>query len=84
MANKSVQTKVTVAASDNFGAWLKASMKKEGISCQKLANAIGLERKTIQNYINNKHSPRLDTLAVLFDYFGRTEISIDLHERQEK
>ena len=84
MANKNIpQTIVTIAAADNFAAWLKACMKKEHLSCEKLARNIGYERKSILNYLNGKTSPRLDTVAVLFDYFGRTEITINLYERQE-
>lgn len=84
MANKNiVQTIVTINAAENFAGWLKERMKVEGLTCEKLASAIGVERKTILHYLNGQSSPRLDTLAVLFDYFGRTSIIIPLNERKE-
>ena len=83
MANHNIpQTVVTIAAADNFGEWLQERMKAEHITCEKLAQAIGIERKAILNYIHGKTSPRLDTLAVIFDYFGKTSINIELNPRK--
>ncbi len=83
MANHNIpQTVVTIAASDNFGKWLLERMKAENVTCGKLAQAIGVERKAILNYIHGNTSPRLDTLAVIFDYFGRTSINIELKPRK--
>lgn len=83
MANHNIpQTVVTIAAADNFGKWLQERMKAEHVTCGKLAQAIGVERKAILNYIHGNTSPRLDTLAVIFDYFGRTSISIEINPRK--
>ena len=79
MANKRIeQNIITVSAAENFGKWLKESMKKEHLSCERLAKIIGVERKSILNYINGKTSPRLDVVAMLFAYFDENEITIKI------
>ena len=83
--NKSITpTVATVAAADNFADWLKTEMKKSGVSCAQLAHAIGYERKAIISYLAGKTSPRLDTLAAIFSYFGEYRISIEINPRREE
>ena len=84
MANKSITpTVATVAAAYNFADWLREKMTEKRITCAQLAHAIGYERKTIMSYLAGKSSPRLDTLAAIFSYFGEYRITIEINPRRE-
>ena len=83
MANHNIpQTVATIAAADNFGEWLQERMKAEHVTCERLAQAIGVERKAILNYIHGNTSPRLDTIAAIFSYFGEYRIDIEINPRK--
>ena len=84
MANKSITpTVATVAAAYNFADWLREKMTEKRITCAQLARAIGYERKAIMSYLSGKSSPKLDTLAEIFAYFGENRISIEINPRRE-
>ena len=83
MSNKSITpTVATIAASENFADWLKEQMKKNRVSCDKLARAIGYERKAVLGWTSAKSSPRLDTVAAIFSYFGKYRIEIEINPRK--
>lgn len=54
------------------------------MSPRELAKATGISSTAIYDYLNGYRSPKLDTLAVIFDYFGETEIKISLKEPNNK
>ena len=85
MANKSIKLSsvATVSAADNFADWLREKMTERRVSCVQLAQAIGYERKAILSYLSGKSSPKLDTLAAIFSYFGENRISIEINPRRE-
>lgn len=84
MANKSITpTVATVSAAYNFADWLREKMTEKRITCAQLAHAIGYERKAIISYLAGKTSPRLDTLAAIFSYFGEYRITIEINPRRE-
>ena len=77
--NKRIEpTRATVYASEFFATWLRVSMQENGVSCAKLARAIGLERKAILSYLNGQTSPKLEAVAAIFNYFGADRISIPI------
>ena len=82
--NKSITpTVATVAAADNFADWLKTEMKKNGVTSVQLAKAIGYERKAVLLWTSAKASPKLDTVAAIFSYFGKNRIEIEINPRIE-
>ena len=49
---------------------LKKLRIKNGISQQKLADAIGTSQQSVNKYENHKIEPDIDTLIRIADYFG--------------
>ena len=82
--NKTITpTTGTAAASIWFAEYLnkklgnfKAGPRPE--SAVKLANAVGVDRKTIYAYARLQRSPKLDVVAKILEYYGETEINIPL------
>ena len=68
----------TVNATENFSAWLTEKMKETGTTDRRLAEHVGLERKTILKYRRGQLSPKLNVMAAIFAYFGETTIHISL------
>lgn len=59
----------------NFGKWLKAERKKQGLSQWQLANMCGMDHSMISHYENTKRYPRLDSYYKLLKALGyRIEI----------
>ena len=85
MSNKSITpTIATVSAADNFADWLRSKMDEKGVTCAQLATALGYERKAIMAYRTCQTSPKLDTLAAIFAYFGENRITIEINPRREE
>ena len=83
MSNKSILPTVqTIAAADNFAEWLREKMTERHLSAEQVAHAIGYERKAILSYLNCKSSPKLNTIAALFAYFGEYRITIEINPRR--
>ena len=79
--NKRIEpNKATINANKFFAAWLRIAMEKNHISCEKLAKAIGLERKAILSYLNCQTSPKLETVAAIYAYFNCERIFIPIAE----
>lgn len=68
----------TVNATENFSAWLTEKMAETKTSEAKLAEHVGLERKSIIKYKLGQISPKLDVMAAIFAYFGETSIHVSL------
>ena len=80
--NKSMTPTVqTIAAAENFADWLRTQMRRRGLTCAQLAQAIGYERKAIVAWRVAKTAPRLDAVAALFAYFGKDRIEIEINPR---
>lgn len=52
----------------NFGKNLDQKLKETRITRVELAEAIGVTRTTIWNYINNKRRPDMETFAKIADF----------------
>lgn len=76
-------SRITVNVYDNFASWLKEKMAYYGTSSDELARAVGMRRSTISAYLNNQRSPKLEIVAMIFDFFGEDEIRISLKEAKE-
>ena len=68
----------TVNATRNFSSWLTEKMTETNTSETKLAEHVGLERKSIIKYKLGQSSPKLDVMAAIFAYFGETSIHVSL------
>ena len=84
MNKNAPQTVQTIAAADNFADWLRTELKNNHISMTQLANAIGYERKAVISWAGGKTSPRLDAIALVFAYFGKNRIEIEINPRKEE
>ena len=73
----------TVNATKNFSAWLTEKMQETGITDRRLAEHIGLERKSIIKYRLGQSSPKLDVMAAIFAYFGESAIHISLLDHND-
>ena len=82
--NKSISPTVhTVNATKNFCTWLTEKMAETNTSETKLAEHVGLERKSICKYKLGQSSPKLDVMAAIFAYFGESTIHISLMDHTE-
>lgn len=74
----------TTAASTWFAEYLQKKLgghqcgRPRNDNAVKLADAIGVERKSIYAYARGERSPKLDIVAKVLEYYGETEISIPL------
>lgn len=73
----------TVNATKNFSAWLTEKMAETNTSETKLAEHVGLERKSIIKYRSRQSSPKLDVMAAIFAYFGETSIHVSLFDHSD-
>lgn len=81
MANKSItQTICTIRAQDNFADWLKQKMEESDTSPAELAQAIGLNKRSIEAYLRKDRYPKLDVLAEIYAYFDENWIQIPLYK----
>lgn len=71
-------THASIIARQNFANWLTRKMEEWNLTDDALANAIGLDRKTILRYRHCQAVPRMDVVATIYAYFGEKKISIDL------
>lgn len=77
--NKTITpTTATIAASVWFSNYLNDKLAETGLSAQKLASDIGIERKAIYAYLYQERSPKLDLVAKVLAYFGEDEIVIPI------
>jgi len=82
MGNKTIEpTNASRAASNNFTRWLRMKLATTNTTHAQLARAIGLERKAIVAYVNNKCSPKLDVVAAIYEYFGEETINLSIKEK---
>ena len=82
--NRSLTNIITINAADNFAEWLALKIKETRTPMKTLAKATGIGRNTLYAYLDGGLFPKLDKLAVIFDYFGETEIKISLKEPNNK
>lgn len=81
MSNKTLPpTANTVRAMDNFALWLRRKLSVNRVSQAKFAKAIGLERKTINSYVNKKAEPKLSTIFEIYNYFDESSIYLPFKE----
>ena len=73
----------TVNATRNFSSWLTEKMAETNTSEAKLAEHVGLERKSIVKYKLGQSSPKLDVMAAIFAYFGESTIHISLLDHND-
>ena len=73
-------THASINARQNFANWLTKKMDEKKLSDDALADAIGLDRKTILRYRHCAAVPRMDVVADIYSYFGEKKISIDLRD----
>ena len=73
-------THASIIARQNFANWLTKKMDERKLSDDALANAIGLDRKTILRYRHCAAVPRMDVVATIYAYFGEKKIDISLRD----
>lgn len=83
--NRSVpMTKGGELGMQKFAAWLKSLRSGSGMSQRELADAAGLERKTILCFETCKRAPRLDDICRLMECFGVDRLIIDISDVADK
>ncbi|GAI31122.1 unnamed protein product, partial [marine sediment metagenome] len=55
---------------DNIGERIRILRYSQGFIQQELADAVGVIKSTISNWENNAHTPKLENLVILANYFG--------------
>ena len=75
-----VQTIATIRAHENFVSWVLKKMEETMITKYELAQACGVEVKTISAVLNNQRSPKLDMVVKIFDYFGENWVQIPFYK----
>lgn len=79
MPGKSLpQTIHSIIAVNHFSLWLADNMAKNHVSEREVAEAIGVERKTICAFLRKQRYPKLDIVVALYDYFGENYINIPI------
>lgn len=79
MANRlPIITSTTELAQSRFSKYLREKLEESDISMRQFARAIGVGKSSISAYINGIAYPRLDTLALIYAYFGEEEIKISV------
>ena len=79
--NKSpVQTIATIRAQENFVSWVLKKMEETMTTRYELAQACGVEVKTISAVLNNQRSPKLDLVVKIFDYFDENWVQIPFYK----
>lgn len=73
-------THASINARQNFANWLTKKMDERKLSDDALADAIGLDRKTILRYRHCAAVPRMDVVATIYAYFGEKKIDISLRD----
>ena len=53
-----------------MGEKIKDLMKEKGVTAYQVSKAIGVPTSSIYEWVQGKHSPRIDKLALLADFFG--------------
>lgn len=71
-------THASINARQNFANWLTRKMEERNLTDDALADAIGLDRKTILRYRHCQGVPRLEVVATIYAYFGEKKIDISL------
>ncbi|WP_405343268.1 helix-turn-helix transcriptional regulator [Ruminococcus sp.] len=83
--NRSVpMTKGGELGMQKFAAWLKFARSSFGMSQRELADAVGLERKTILCFETCKRAPRLDDICRMMECFGVDRLVIDIRDVADK
>lgn len=83
--NRSVpMTKGGELEMQKFAAWLKFARSSFGMSQRELADAVGLERKTIICFETCKRAPRLDDICRMMECFGVDRLVIDISDVADK
>lgn len=81
MANRVQEPTInSIIAMDNFSDWLRIEMEKKQISCAKLAEHIGCERKAVVGWRTKARAPKLDQIAKVYAYFGKKTIIIPIDQ----
>lgn len=84
MANKaSLPTIETITALSNFSSWLIRSMAQSDITCEELAEAVGVNRKSVIAWRNCQRFPKLDHLVKVYKFFGYEWVSIPFTKETE-
>ena len=66
-----------------FMEYLQKKLGESGDSYEKLARAVGLERKAILAYVLGYRSPKLEIVAKIMEYYGETSITIPIRNNYE-
>ena len=53
-----------------FGEWLKFILEEQGIRQNRLAEELGLNKRTITRYLSNDTCPDVDIMMKILDRFG--------------
>lgn len=75
-----VQTIATIRAHENFVSWVLKKMEETMATKYELAQACGVEVKTISAVLNNQRSPKLDLVVKIFDYFDENWVQIPFYK----
>lgn len=78
------QNIITTTAHINFAEYLKRKLKETHTPVVKLSRDVGIGTTSIYEYLNGYRYPKLDMLAMIFSYFGDTEIKIPLTEVEDE
>ena len=77
--NKNIEPSgASYMASAWFMEYLQKKLGESGDNYEKLARAVGLERKAILAYALGYRSPKLESVAKIMEYYGETSITIPI------
>ena len=65
---------------EDFAEWLSNEMEKNGLTRGKLAKKTGISISTIRNCTLGTRTPKLFTVNVLLDFFGKKLAIVDKEE----
>lgn len=81
MCGKCIEiNKKTANALHNFEFWLSNHMTESDISNAKLAQYVGVDRKTVIEWRHGRRFPKLDQLVMVFDYFDENWVQIPFYK----
>ena len=69
---------------EDFAEWLKNEMEKNGLTRGKLAKKTGISISTIRNCTLGIRTPKLFTVSVLLDFFGKKLAIVDKEVADDK
>lgn len=61
----------------SFSEWLENELEEQGMMQKMLAEKTGITAGAISNYVRCVRSPKLDTVNLILDVFGKKIVIVD-------